>query len=412
MKYTLTADQQAGFDMFARFIMDPVETVFVLEGYSGTGKSTLTETLVSELPKIMQAARLIHPSLQEREVVLTATTNKACEALALLTNREVRTIHSFLGLRVHTDFRSGATSLKEADPHDIKRDCLIFIDEASYIDSTLLAWIFKKTKHCKIVFMGDPAQLLAVRCTTPPVFNAGFTTAKLTEVVRHDGPILELATLFRRTVETGQFFQFTPDGHAIQWLDRPTFEQKIIEEFTRPNWRHNDSKVLAWTNKTVIAYNHAIANQATGSPEFQEGDYAICNRAMQFQNGNLKTDETVCITHIGPDDISYGVPGNHIEVNHRWNVFLPKNVADKKRAASQARKEEDYHRAMEIDTRWIDLRPHFACTLNKSQGSTYDSVFIDLDDIKHCNSGDQIARMLYVGVSRARKHVYLTGDLV
>lgn len=412
MTHTLTADQQAAFDGFARFIMDPIEQVFVVEGYSGTGKSTLTLTMVTELPNLVRAARLIHPSLQEREVVLTATTNKACEALHLLTHQEVRTIHSFLGLRVHTDYATGKTTLKEADPHDVKRDCLIFIDEASFIDPTLLALIFKKTKHCKIIFIGDPAQLLMVQCKQPPVFHAGFTTARLTEVVRHDGPILELATRFRGTVETGEFFSFTPDGHAIQYLDRPAFEAAILDEFTRPGWKHNDSKVLAWTNKAVIAYNQGIADKVTGSPEFQEGDYAVCNRSMQFQNGSLKTDETVCITHIGQEDTCYGVLGNHIEVNHRWCVFLPKNVADKKKAMKQARDEENFSQVREIDTHWIDLRPHFACTINKSQGSTYDSVFIDLDDIRRCNSGDQIARLLYVGVSRARKHVYLTGDLV
>jgi ATP-dependent exoDNAse (exonuclease V) alpha subunit len=61
---------------------------------------------------------------------------------------------------------------------------------------------------------------------------------------------------------------------------------------------------------------------------------------------------------------------------------------------------------------WIDLRAAYAQTVNKSQGSTYDRVFIDLDDIRRCNSGDQIARMLYVAVSRAREQVFLTGDLV
>lgn len=61
---------------------------------------------------------------------------------------------------------------------------------------------------------------------------------------------------------------------------------------------------------------------------------------------------------------------------------------------------------------WIDLRAAYACTINKAQGSTYDKVFIDLDDIKKCNSGNQIARMLYVGVSRARLIVYLCGDLI
>ncbi len=411
MTIQLTQGQQAAFDDFAQFIMDPTQPVFVLEGYSGTGKSTLTKTLIQELPKIMKTARLIHPSLQDREVVLTATTNKAAEALEGLAGRSVGTIHSFLGLRVQTDYRTGETQLLPRT-NEIKHDSIVFIDEASYVDSQLLDLVFKRTKHCKIVFMGDPAQLTPVKCANAPVFAAGFPTAKLTEVVRHDGPILELATKFRQTVETGEFFSFVPDGQAVQHLPRDQFEDAIIQEFNRPDWGYHESKVLAWTNKTVIAYNQAIADHVSGTPEFREGDYGICNRYMNFNGGNLKTDQTVCVTHVGADCTQYGVLGNNIEVDHRWQVFLPKNPLDKKKVLKDLRDKEDYGTVAHIDNTWIDLRPSYACTINKSQGSTFKKVFIDLDDLKKCTSGDQLARLLYVGVSRASTQVILTGDLV
>ena len=44
--------------------------------------------------------------------------------------------------------------------------------------------------------------------------------------------------------------------------------------------------------------------------------------------------------------------------------------------------------------------------------STYDKVFVDLDDISKCNSGNTIARMLYVACSRPKSKLYLIGDLV
>ena len=69
-----------------------------------------------------------------------------------------------------------------------------------------------------------------------------------------------------------------------------------------------------------------------------------------------------------------------------------------------------WHICDEIET-WIDLRAQHACTIDKSQGSTYAQVFIDLDDIAKCNISSQVARMCYVAVSRARHKVYLTGDL-
>lgn len=60
----------------------------------------------------------------------------------------------------------------------------------------------------------------------------------------------------------------------------------------------------------------------------------------------------------------------------------------------------------------IDLRPSFACTVTKSQGSTFDWVFIDLDDIcKRIHHPNQLARALYVAFSRARQGVIMTGDM-
>jgi hypothetical protein len=411
MSLTLTQGQQAAYEAFSRFIMDPTEQVFVIEGFSGTGKSTLVKTLIEQLPNIMKAVRLIHPSMVEREVHLTATTNKACEALAGLSHQPVVTIHSFLGLRVNQDFRTGETTLVPRN-NDIRHDCIVFIDEASYIDPTLLELIFKRTKHCKIIFMGDPAQITPVKYNFTPVFQAKFPTARLTEVVRNDGLILEVSTMFRKTVETGEFFSFTPDGQAIQYLQRGDFDQAILDEFNRPDWKHNDSKVLAWTNKTVINYNHGISAHVTGNPEFQIGDYGIVNRYMNFQGGGLKTDETVIVSHVGPDTYEHGVLGNFIEVNNRWNVFLPKDLADKKKAIKEARDQGAINQVAHIENNWIDLRAAYACTINKAQGSTYKRVFIDLDDIKKCNSGNQIARMMYVAVSRASDQVFLTGDLV
>ena len=91
---------------------------------------------------------------------------------------------------------------------------------------------------------------------------------------------------------------------------------------------------------------------------------------------------------------------------------MPNHLADKNKRLKEAKANNEISVIAQIETEWIDLRAAYACTINKAQGSTFDRVFIDLDDIRRCNSGDQIARMLYVGVSRARHQVFLTGDLV
>lgn len=410
---TLTNDQQNALDQILKFIIDPIETVFVLKGYSGTGKTTLVKTLLAMLPNFIKSAKLVDPKLQTYDIELTATTNKAAEAFAQITGLPVGTIHSFLGLRVQTDYKTNTTSLvpsKKTQPEGR----LIFVDEASYIDRPLLGWIFKLTHRCKVIFMGDPAQLTPVMSHDVPVFNAKFKEAMLSEVVRQaeGNPIIELSTRFRETVNTGEFFQFTPDGHHIQYMDRDTFNKTLLADFSNPNWKYQDSKFLAWTNKRVIEYNHMISNQVTGDPHFQVGDYAVCNKYVMSGKRSIKTDQLVHITGIEPGVFQYGVQGSNVTLDNSATFFFPKSLAEKKALIKQARATDQLRIVAEAEDQWIDLRAAYACTINKAQGSTHDRVYIDLDDISRCNMGDQIARMLYVGVSRARHQVFLTGDLI
>ena len=397
---------------FQQFLLDPTETVFVLSGYSGCGKSTLVRTLLDRLPAFMKTVKLINPSQKDYEVALTATTNKAAENLARITGSSATTIHSFLSLRVSADYKTGVTTLSPRNWTPVE-SYLLFIDEASYIDSKLLELIFKLTNKCKIVFVGDPAQLTSVKSSATPVFGANFNGAALTQVVRQaeGNPIVNLSTKFRHTVNTGEFFSFKPDGHHIQHLNEMDFHQAIINEFARPDWSYADSKILAWTNKKVIAYNQFVRNQVKGSPDFHVGDYAVCNSYIQIGKTSIKTDELVEITGIAGWTEMYGVKGRFFELNRSTNVFFPRSLEEANARVKKAKAEGDFSLVARIESGWIDLRAAYACTINKSQGSTFDKVFIDLSDVSRCNSGDQIARMLYVAVSRARSQVFLTGDL-
>jgi hypothetical protein len=412
----LTQDQQAAYQAFVGFIVDPEESVFVLEGYSGTGKTTLVNKLLTDLPSTLKMAQLVGMSDIEWEVQLTATTNKACEALAAITNAEVRTIQSVLGLRPFTDHKANPpkTTLKLHGGAEIVENLILVIDEASFVDDPLLLFIASQTMNCKIMFIGDPAQL-TLGGNRAPVFEKGYMTARLSQVVRQaeGNPIIDLATAFRDTVNGNGWIQFTPDQVNIKHLTRDEFGAAIRDEFTRPNWQHACSKVLAWRNKTVIGYNHEIRNLVQGVPELQAGDYAVCNSYVQTQGGSVKTDQTVQITHITPTT-KQGVQGWSVTLdgNYKKVAFLPESLEAKKKTIKQARKEENYTLLDEIENRWIDLRAAYACTVNKSQGSTYDRVYIDLDDISACRSGNNMARMMYVAVSRARHQVILTGDLV
>lgn len=341
----LTQDQETAKKAFVDFLLDPHERMFVLKGYSGTGKSTLTGHLLECVPNIFKTAKLIDPSFKDYEVQLTATTNKAAENLGFISGQYVSTIHSYLGLTILKDHKNGESFLsRKKNSPDLYRK-LLFIDEASFIDKELLRHIFNIMKDSKIVFMGDPAQLTPVKSTSTPVFDAKWPGAELTQVVRQaeGNPIVELSTRFRHTVNTGEFFSFKPDGHHIQHMDRTAFNAAVAKEFERPDWKFRDSKLLGWTNKCVINYNHAIREHVDGTPEFQVGDYAICNSFVSTQGKSLKTDQMVCISKISEPIIECNVLGHYYTLDGALTAFMPNTLEDRNARIKRAKAEEDVY---------------------------------------------------------------------
>lgn len=412
-EFQLSEGQQNALNKFVEFLLDPSKTYFVLEGYAGTGKSTLVKQLMDRLPDFLQQLHDKYPDSPSYELALTATTNKAAEVLSVMSGMDVSTIHSFLGLRVWNNYKTGETRLIPTSSEKAYH-YLLFVDEASFVDYDLLNHIRNRTEHCKIVFMGDRAQLAPVKASgVPPVFKQGYEGAMLTEVMRQmvngvpkANPVTDLATGFRLVVDGGEWPKIKNDSPYITVLDPQSFEEAIKKEFTREDWRYTDSKVLAWTNKAVINYNRMIGELVTGTPHLEIGDYAVSNKAVILGGGKgLKTDELVQITHMEEPTEIYGCPGRWVTVNHSLNLFFPSSLDEKKEAFNRAKKSNDWNTQRIIDQEWVDLRHAFAQTVNKSQGSTYDRVYIDLKDIMSCHIGEQCARMLYVAISRARYEV-------
>ena len=409
----LNEDQQACKDLFMAFLSDPDATDFCIEGYAGTGKSTLVSVLLDESPKMLDTINLITEENREWEILCAATTNKAAEVFGNMSGKYVETVHKTLGLRIQKDHKNNTTSTVEIDHKHKIRNCLLFIDEASYLDTDLIQMIKKKTVNCKLVYIGDPAQLTPVKANATPVFNQGYKTVKLTEVVRQseNNPIIALSAKFREVVNGGNWFQADLDNNHLVWLPRVEFEKQILQEFSRPDLRGDTARVLAYTNRTVIAFNKGIRGAIQGLADLQIGDYGVVNKVVTNGRIKLNTDQEVCITNV-KDWKELGVTGRLITVGGASaEFFMPNNLEDKKERLKQARANGDWGIVEVIEDEWIDLRAAFACTINKSQGSTYDKVFIDLDDVRKCNSGNQISRLMYVAVSRARYNVYFTGDL-
>lgn len=223
--------------------------------------------------------------------------------------------------------------------------------------------------------------------------------------------IIEVSTNLRNAVNGAPFVPFTPNGRDIIKVDRDTFNEKILEEFTRKDWQPGDSRILSFTNKTVVAYNNFITTKMSGSSDIQIGDYVVNNRYIQINSGKINTDERLRITGKRASE-NYGVKGNVFSTDRHSQVFMPNSAADKKALLKECREKNNFKTVEIIESTWADFRHEFASTINKAQGSTYKVVYVDLDDISVCKNQNQLFRLLYVGFSRASHQLILTGDIV
>lgn len=414
---TYTAGQEAGSVLFGQFYLDRFEHVMLLKGFSGTGKSTLVQRLQREVSKLDDMCKMLYPSYRPYDVVFTATTNQAAESLATSMGftHEVSTIHKFLGLRVRTTDYVRQIKELHATRKEKRERFLIFIDECSYIDVKLMRLIMQETVDCKIVFIGDHAQLKPVGASYMPAFAMDKNQIELTELVRFDdGPISNMVSALRRTVLEGvwpNFSDFIAPG-IIEKVDRATFTQLTHEAFRGDN-PMGRSKILAYTNDCVIGYNNRLTQALLGTNDPLPGQIMVNNEECSQGNSRIPNNIEVQIEDVEVTE-RYGFSGWWVKMRGTGPAFfMPRNCRQaKKDAHTRAVAIDDHDMMREVVDSWIDLRPSFACTVNKSQGSTYDTSFIDLGNIvSMVRGGDALARSLYVGCSRARSRMYFTGDV-
>ena len=198
------------------------------------------------------------------------------------------------------------------------------------------------------------------------------------------------------------------DLNYIMHKSRNDFNQAIRDEFSKPDWKPSEAKILSWTNATAINYNKLVHQHLTGNDHFAVGDYVICN---SFQEKlKLPVESLVRIASMIPIEMQ-GIPGYSITVtNNTTRFFLPHN-----RKMLQKRINHLYQtnpmEANHLKDYSIDLRLAYASTINKAQGSTYKKVFLDLDDVGKCIDSDNLARLMYVGSSRPSQQLIFTGSL-
>lgn len=385
----LNQGQRQALDALLAAVIDPKQKLVTLTGAGGTGKTTILKQLIKELKDL---AVLMPEYLTTWH--FTATTNKAVAALsdAIGPIAEVTTIHSLLGLVPYQG------KLKQRRDSTVQHNSIIIIDEASYIGEELAVFIARVIdKVSLIIFVGDSYQLPPVKDEISDIFDPNvIPQIELTQVMRQaDGnPIQELSLDLRDVVKHHAEPNITLDDVNISWLNSDDFIKAFCNDciISAPG----AVRALAWTNQTAQHYNEQAALACNGRTEFHAGDIVVNNHYFKSSQQSIPTDATVHIYSTSPWYTERGKTMRSIATSYG-------ELTELHRDCNATAEQRLYY--------YPDLRYTYASTINKAQGSTYDTVYVDLTDLAKCSNRDLQLRLLYVAVSRARHKVVFTGDI-
>lgn len=456
----LTADQQAAIEGILEDIAKPGATP-VLCGYAGTGKTVTTAALVSRLADLGKRVAVATPTHKARSQVERALDN--CGAHGF----EAVTVARLLGLKQVRDrdtgketFRpdpGGKSMLNRKDEWDeglekwvpISPIDIVIVDETSMLSSELYDLLLQELKKRPVVFVGDDRQLLPVgEDQACRAFTEGSSLYRLTEVLRHDGAILNLATATRQ-MPVGRARFATAEGGGSRVVGHRSREQwsTALLELAASHEALSDPdfcRALAHTNKAVDEMNLRIHQRRYGmdAPQFVEGmacvtvdaipdphdmgsgpllnstvdvliEEALRGPYLFTDYGDLIIDEPWDTWELTVTGDFYGTRTFRViakESQQRWLKSLDAFADDAKASSGRSRQEkwELYFRRKDCVGK---LQPASALTIHKSQGSTFRHVFLHWDiDGRGSQPTAQQNQLAYVGITRAAESLHVVAD--
>lgn len=426
----LTKDQQQAANALYHFLLNEDKT-FVLSGGAGVGKTyTMNEVNKTILEKYRNTCQLLGQTPQYSQILFTATTNKAAKVLGDAIEEPVATIHSALGLIVKDNFNTGKQDLKHAKPDSpvVLKNTILFVDEASMIQSELYDAILAALHNSKVIFVGDKDQMSPIGEELSPLYKNvnPDNFVHLSEPIRNaESPALvSLCSQLRATVETGIFVPIEEVPGSVEYLSPRRMQDMLNETFSEQT---DEARILCYSNARVQSYNEFIREIRNQGHDFEVGERLVAASAYARGRFRIPVEAEVEIYGVGDLDVkegfadynngeplyfrSYLVGPPGMSKAEATAVLVPEDHGIVKEVLKKIARRKVWDLYFSLKNCFADLRNKEACTVHKSQGSTYDEVFIDLGNIGTCRDPEQAARLLFVAASRARSRVWLYGQL-
>lgn len=418
----LTDEQQVALKALDGFVQSE-EKLYLLTGYAGTGKTTLLQALIAQLRQ----------RGDQRPIVMTAFSNKATKVLATMAAQwrleiDTMTCCKLLGLRPVINEEDGRQvfQVDRKQGSQIDRYRLVIVDECSMINEELWELLVNAVSNLyhgtQMLFVGDPAQLPPVNEQESACFRQIGQRAQLTKVVRYGGAIGVIAEDIRRNLARDRFPVFCTDTNTDKTegcfvLSRRDWETLLVRAFTSPKYQKNPDQVraLAYTNRRVAQINHLIrsAIHSSNALRFVAGERLIAiNPCLEGESIILPTSAECEVLHaVRGRDGEW--PVWILEVETEEGDYRTLQVLHESSQASfQAHldflaQEKRWQEFWEWRQRYHDVDYAYCLTIHKSQGSTFQDVFVDVPSMQVNRNIVERNQLCYVAVTRAAKRLFL-----
>ncbi|GHT72914.1 ATP-dependent endonuclease [Bacteroidia bacterium] len=444
-----TEEQLLALERLNDFLFDRRnDTLFLLKGYAGTGKSSLVGALVKTMNELQQKS------------VLLAPTGRAAKVFAAYAGQTAYTIHKKIYRQKVFSNEPGGFVLND----NLHKQTLFIVDEASMISNDgldsfrfgsgrllddLIHYVYNG-EGCRLILLGDSAQLPPVSQPESPAldtdvlrgYGLDVASVTLTQVVRQAemSGILMNATRLRKAIDENKVTVFPkiktagfPDVQIVQGSEW----QEVVEEAYHRDGQ-DETIVISRSNKQSNRFNQSIRSRILWREEeissgdllmiaknnyfwtekWQEMDFIangdrmeirrirkmqelygfhFCDMVGYFPDYNLELEVKILLESLHAD-----APALPKELTDRLFFAVLEDYADisSKKEKMKQLKINPYFNALQV-------KYAYAVTCHKAQGGQWKNVFLDLSYVPEEYLGRDFYRWLYTAFTRATDKIYL-----
>jgi exodeoxyribonuclease-5 len=419
----------------------------VIKGYAGTGKTNMVAALSKTLPAFKWRS------------ILLAPTGRAAKVLSNYSQKPAQTIHKKIFRKTPTHDGGVMFTLGE----NLHRNTVFIVDEASMIGmdnpnsesvyASLLESLFEYVysgDHCKLILVGDTAQLPPVGSNESPALNIDLLKATYHLSIRH----IELKQVARQQDASGILLNATHLRECILNFENEFPKLKTFPDVVRlggdeledalnnaySKYGFNDVLIVTRSNKRANSFNQAVRQRI----RYMEEDLSGGDLMMVVKNNYFWLDEksdagfiangdslqikkitrrkdiygfnfAECIVELcdypnAPevtlnlllDSINSDAPALSKEQQQQLFEAVMEDVADQpvKGLRMAYLKSNPYFNALQV-------KFNYAVTCHKAQGGQWPCVFIDQGYLTKEMLNVEYIRWLYTAFTRASEKVYL-----